>query len=78
MDSRSFNNAELQLLLSVLRQACEDVGPINDKTRSIIANRILTMARDGERDFERLRSSATAGLVFGGNALGKLRSRRAV
>jgi len=63
MEDRDFNAAELQVLLSVLRQACADVGPVDNNTRSKIANRILAMARDGERDFEALRSGATAGLI---------------
>lgn len=63
MEDRQFNAADLEVLLTVLRQACADVGAVDEKTRSKIANRILGMAREGERDFEALRSCATAGLV---------------
>lgn len=58
-----FNAAELRLLTTILRQACVDVGPVDDKLRSKIANRILSMACDGERDFEILRSHATLGIA---------------
>lgn len=64
MEDRIFNAAELQILLSVLRKACADVGPVDGRKRSKIANRILAMARDGERDFETLRSGATVGLTL--------------
>jgi len=58
-----FSAAELHLLTMILRQACVDVGPVDDKLRSKIANRILSMACDGERDFETLRSRATLGMT---------------
>lgn len=58
-----FSAAELYLLTMILRQACADVGPVDDKLRSKIANRILSMACDGERDFETLRSRATLGMT---------------
>jgi hypothetical protein len=57
-----FNASELDVLTRVLRQACADVGPIDDRIRSKIANRILSLACDGERDFETLRRHAIAGL----------------
>jgi hypothetical protein len=62
MEDREFNAAEVQALLNVFRQACADVGTIDGQTKSKIANRILGMARQGERDFETLRSYATVGL----------------
>jgi hypothetical protein len=37
---------------------------VDDHTKSKIANRILRMARDGERNFEALRRGATAGLIL--------------
>lgn len=58
-----FSAADLRLLTMILRQACEDVGPVDDKLRSKIANRILSMACDGERDFEILRTHATLGIA---------------
>ena len=58
-----FSAAELRLLTMILRQACEDVGPVDDKRRSEIANRILSMACHGERDFETLRKHATLGIA---------------
>ncbi len=57
-----FTAVERNFLSDVLRQACADIGPVNDEIRSKIANRILSMACDGERDFETLRSRATLGL----------------
>jgi hypothetical protein len=62
LDRKSFDPAELHVLLSALRQACMDVGPVDNRMKSVIANRILSMACDGERDFETLRIRATAGL----------------
>jgi hypothetical protein len=62
MESRRFSKDELRLFIGVLRQACADVEPADDVVRSKIANRILSMACDGERDFEILRSYATQGL----------------
>jgi hypothetical protein len=57
-----FNASELDVLSRALRQACADIGPVDDRTRSKIANRILSLACDGERDFETLRRQAIAGL----------------
>jgi hypothetical protein len=62
MDGIRFSPAELSLFISVLRRACADVEPVDDVVRSKIATRILSMACDGERDFERLRRHATQGL----------------
>jgi len=61
-----FTAVERNLLSDVLRQACADIGPVNNEIRSKIANRILSMACDGERDFETLRRRATLGLVRSG------------
>jgi len=58
-----FDADELRLLIMILRQACEDIGPVDDKLRSEIANRILSMACHGERDFETLRKHATLGIA---------------
>jgi hypothetical protein len=58
-----FNASELHVLTRVLRQACADVGPVDDRIKSKIANRILSLACDGERDFETLRRHAVAGLA---------------
>jgi hypothetical protein len=63
MNDPAFTNDERTLLSKVLRQACADLGAVDDKTRSRIANRILSMACDGERDFETLRSRAISGLA---------------
>ena len=54
---------ERDLLSDVMRQACEAIGAVNDAIRSKIANRILSMARDGEINFETRRSHATWGLA---------------
>jgi hypothetical protein len=62
MKNAAFTDVERHLLSDVLRQACADVGPVNNEIRSKMANRILSMACDGERDFETLRSHATQGL----------------
>lgn len=59
----AFSVADRILLSEALRQACVDVGAVDDDLRSKIANRILSMACDGERDFEVLRTRATEGLA---------------
>jgi hypothetical protein len=69
MEKTEFSPAELCLFVSVLRQACADVESADDVVRSKIANRILSMACDGERDFEILRSQATRGLCKGGKVM---------
>lgn len=69
MEDRLFNADELQVLLGAFRQACADVGPVDDLTRSRIAYRILARAREGERDPEILRTCATTGLVVRAPAL---------
>jgi hypothetical protein len=57
-----FDASELHVLTLVLRQACADIGPVDDRIKSKIANRILSLACDGERDFETLRRHAIQGL----------------
>jgi hypothetical protein len=57
-----FSASELHVLSRVLRQACADIGPVDDQIKSKIANRILSLACDGERDFETLRRHAISGL----------------
>lgn len=63
MKNPVFTGIERDFLSRVLRQACADIGIVDDETRSKIANRILSMACDGERDFETLRRQATLGFV---------------
>jgi len=62
MKDPAFTTVERNMLSRVLRQACADIGASDNATTSRIANRILSLACDGERDFEALRRHATRGL----------------
>ena len=58
MQTSYLNSDDLALCKTVLDEACRDVGATNTAIRSEMAARILARANAGERDFEKLKTSA--------------------
>ena len=64
LDAGSFNPDDINMLVSVFEDALRELRLVdrNDPAANLVAQRIISLAREGERDPVRLRERAVKGV----------------